>query len=147
MLEDVTPSADKGKADKKMARTKGALNKRTRVAMHDAKSGKLLHGGESPVQFLLRVMKDAKRPIELRVDAAKAAAPFLHARLSHVENVELSPNDRKTDAQLDEEIKAVFSRATPEDRAKMALWLVPEAQALMPPAQPDPDAEQPPTLQ
>jgi hypothetical protein len=38
-----------------------------------------------PVPFLLRVMRDRKRPIEVRINAAKAAAPYCHRALKAVE--------------------------------------------------------------
>jgi hypothetical protein len=39
-------------------------------------------GGELPLDYLLSVMRDVKRDVQTRVDAAKAAAPFCHARLA-----------------------------------------------------------------
>ena len=38
-----------------------------------------------PLDFLLRLMRDPPSPIARRLEAAKAAAPFLHARLCAVE--------------------------------------------------------------
>jgi hypothetical protein len=38
-----------------------------------------------PVTFLCQVAADRKRPIELRIDAAKASAPYLAPRLKAVE--------------------------------------------------------------
>ena len=35
--------------------------------------------GVSPLEFLLSVMRDIANPLELRIDAAKAAAPYVHA--------------------------------------------------------------------
>jgi hypothetical protein len=37
------------------------------------------------LDFLLRLMRDPQSPIARRLEAAKAAAPFLHARLCAVE--------------------------------------------------------------
>lgn len=39
-------------------------------------------GGISPLEYLLSVMRDEDLPRDERVDAAKAAAPYLHARLN-----------------------------------------------------------------
>jgi len=39
----------------------------------------------SPLDFLLTAMRDDEREFNVRLDAAKAAAPYLHARLSAVE--------------------------------------------------------------
>jgi hypothetical protein len=62
-----------------MARTKGALGKKTRMALHAAQTGDLsqLDDGMSPLDYLLKVMRDADKPDQLRIDAAKAAAPYL----------------------------------------------------------------------
>lgn len=83
-----------------MARTKGALNKRTRAALHAAQTGELGGGGENPVEYLLRVMRDPKKPDELRVEAAKAVAPYLQPKLSAVEMTQHDPADTYTDAEL-----------------------------------------------
>ena len=40
--------------------------------------------GETPVDFLVRVMRDEARPMTERIDAAKAVAPFVHSRLGPV---------------------------------------------------------------
>lgn len=42
-------------------------------------------GLETPLDFLLRIMRDTKRPIELRFNAARAAAPFMHPALKSVD--------------------------------------------------------------
>jgi hypothetical protein len=44
-----------------------------------------LAGGTMPLDFLLSVMRDDKRDFPARVDAAKAAAPYCHARLTAVD--------------------------------------------------------------
>lgn len=43
-----------------------------------------LEGGESPLEFLLGVMRDDQETKERRIDAAKAAAPYVHAKLQTV---------------------------------------------------------------
>lgn len=40
---------------------------------------------ETPKDFLLRIMRDPRRPIEMRLTAAKAAAPYMHPALKSVE--------------------------------------------------------------
>lgn len=42
--------------------------------------------GYSPVEFLLNVMNNEHEPMGRRVEAAKAAAPFIHPRLSAVDS-------------------------------------------------------------
>lgn len=68
-----------------MARTKGALNKRTRAALHAAQTGELGRGGISPIDYLLKVMRDSDKPDALRIEAAKSVAPYLQPKLSAVE--------------------------------------------------------------
>jgi hypothetical protein len=38
-------------------------------------------GGIEPLQYLLSVMRDESEPVGVRLDAARAAAPFCHPRL------------------------------------------------------------------
>lgn len=64
-----------GAGRKKGAST--ALNEKARVEALDS--------GESPLAFLLRAMHDDKADFGTRLDAAKAAAPYVHARLSSVD--------------------------------------------------------------
>jgi len=40
---------------------------------------------QQPLEFLLNVMEDASHPIATRVDAAKAAAPYVHFRKGMVD--------------------------------------------------------------
>ena len=44
-----------------------------------------LEAGKSPLDFLLLVMQDTDNKINLRMQAAVAAAPYCHAKLSSVE--------------------------------------------------------------
>ena len=44
-------------------------------------------GGELPLDYMLRVMRDAATSEGRRDDMAKAAAPYLHARLAAVEHM------------------------------------------------------------
>jgi hypothetical protein len=45
----------------------------------------MMGGAPSPLDFLLGVMRDEKNDIQLRVIAAKAAAPYMHRALKSVE--------------------------------------------------------------
>jgi len=61
-------------------RKPGALNKKTtEIAQRAAESGL------TPLEYLLKVMRNSKQPTAVRVDAAKSAAPYMHPRLSAVE--------------------------------------------------------------
>ena len=42
-------------------------------------------GGLMPLDYLLTIMRDIDKPQDERVDAAKAAAPYVHAKLSTVD--------------------------------------------------------------
>ena len=61
-------------------RPKGARNRRTRAVLEAAEAG-----GEMPLDFLLGLMRDPRATITRRLEAAKAAAPFLHPRLNAVD--------------------------------------------------------------
>jgi hypothetical protein len=61
-------------------RPKGARNRRTRAVLEAAEAG-----GDMPLDFLLRLMRDPSAPITRRLEAAKAAAPFLHPKLNSVD--------------------------------------------------------------
>ncbi len=92
-----------------MARTQGALNKRTRAALHAAQTGELGSGGESPVDYLLRVMRDSKKPDPVRIEAAKAVAPYLAPKLSAVELTGQFDGDEKlTEPEILERLKALI---------------------------------------
>lgn len=54
--------------------------------MHQAARESALASGQSPLDFMLEVMRDAEEDRAKRLDAAKAAAPYLHARLTAIEH-------------------------------------------------------------
>jgi hypothetical protein len=60
-------------------RPKGAATKRTREI-----ADRTVADGETPLEYMLRVMRDATAEPSRRDDMAKAAAPYIHARLSAV---------------------------------------------------------------
>jgi hypothetical protein len=56
------------------------------VARLDAAARKaVMESGTTPLNYLLAVMRDDKQPGDLRLEAAKAAAPYVHAKRSSVE--------------------------------------------------------------
>jgi len=61
-------------------RKKGTPNKKTQEQIEAVKSD-----GITPLEYLLQVMRDEGREPNVRIDAAKAAAPYVHAKLSSVE--------------------------------------------------------------
>ena len=68
-------------------RPEGARNKRTlllREALRES-GASLNDGGQAPLEFLIAVMRNEKLDLPIRVDAAKAACPYLHPKLNMVE--------------------------------------------------------------
>ena len=62
-------------------RKPGAINKATAEARERAEAGGVL-----PLDFMLSIMRDETAKREERLDMAKAAAPYVHAKLSSVES-------------------------------------------------------------
>jgi hypothetical protein len=46
---------------------------------------KPIEGATAPLDYLLKIMRDKDQDARSRLDAAKAAAPYCHARLSSTE--------------------------------------------------------------
>lgn len=46
---------------------------------------KAAEGGIMPLDYLLGVLRDTTKSEEVRIDVAKAAAPYVHAKLAAVE--------------------------------------------------------------
>lgn len=62
-------------------RPKGAATR-----MNEAARAAALASGISPLDFLLATMRDEAHEYATRLDAAKAAAPYVHAKLAAVEH-------------------------------------------------------------
>jgi len=58
-------------------RPKGSLNKKTAE-----KIAAISAGGELPLDYMLRVLRDPTQEHSRRDDMAKAAAPYVHAKLA-----------------------------------------------------------------
>ena len=63
----------------KPGRPKGSFNKRTMAYLRT-------NGGELPLDYMLKIMRDPEVPVNRRDDMAKAAAPFLHAKLQTIQH-------------------------------------------------------------
>jgi hypothetical protein len=61
-------------------RQKGTPNKVTAE-----RQAEVAASGLTPLDYLLEVMRDGKADEDRRLEAAKAAAPFVHPKLSNVE--------------------------------------------------------------
>lgn len=61
-------------------RPKGAKNKATA-----AKAAAIEASGLTPLDYMLSLLRDEAQPLAIRLDAAKAAAQFVHPKLSTVD--------------------------------------------------------------
>jgi hypothetical protein len=67
-------------------RREGAGRKPGSVSKLDTEARrKAMEGGMMPLDYLLGIMRDEDQDARWRLDAAKAAAPYCHARLSSTE--------------------------------------------------------------
>ncbi len=62
-------------------RSKGVRNRKS-----ERGKGAAERTGVTPLDFLLKVMRNPKEPMYVRIDCAKAAAPYVHPRLSTITN-------------------------------------------------------------
>lgn len=78
----IIKAATSGRGGKRAnaGRKTGALGKRTRELQ-----AAVAVSGETPLAFMLRVMRDPKKPWAARMDMAKSAAPYVHAKLASIE--------------------------------------------------------------
>jgi len=67
------------------ARQGAGRKKGASTTMNEAARKSALASGQSPLEFLLNAMRDNGRDFHTRLDAAKAAAPYIHAKLSNVD--------------------------------------------------------------
>lgn len=70
----------KGGARQGAGRKKGSKSTRTQEIIAEAKAN-----GETPLEYMLRVMRDTQSDDKRRDSMAAAAAPFIHPRLAAVE--------------------------------------------------------------
>ena len=66
--------------------------------------------GITPLDFLLEVMRDEEADLEVRLEAAKTAAPFVHARLASVDFKDAPKSPAEIDARLGELFAVVLRR-------------------------------------
>lgn len=69
-----------------MARPKGAKDKAPRVTAAAKQAQAAASEGLTPLEFMLGIIRDKNQEMSLRADMAKAAAPYIHPRLSNVEH-------------------------------------------------------------
>ena len=89
-------------------RQKGTPNKLTREVRER------MMQGETPLDYMIRVMRDETADISRRDWAAQAAAPYLHARLASVEQTgTLTVSHEERVAQLAERMAALDAAQRP----------------------------------
>lgn len=78
-----------------MPRRRGAKGKKTEANRKSILEEIELRGKKTPLDFMLRVMWNRKKPMDQRLEAAKAAAPYVHRKqpmeLQHSGEVEIVP--------------------------------------------------------
>lgn len=62
-------------------RKKGTPNKATAK-----KAAEIAKSGQTPLEFMLTTMRNSSRPFDIRLDAAKSAAPYVHPKLAAIEH-------------------------------------------------------------
>lgn len=77
-------------------------NSRNKVSKEER--AKYEASGELPLDYMMRIMRDARYPKARRDEMAKAAAPYFHARLSSTE-VKVAKGDKFRKASEDMEPK------------------------------------------
>lgn len=73
-------------------RPRGSKNKATQVWLD-----KISESGQTPVEFLLDRFRDENEDLSVRIDCAKAAAPYCHPRILAVAHANLTPNGEETE--------------------------------------------------
>ena len=79
----------RGTSGNPRGRPRGARNKRTSANLEAAKAG-----GELPLDYMLRVMRDPKVSNSRRDEMARTAAPYLHPRLAATVATVYSPQQQ-----------------------------------------------------
>ena len=110
-------------------RRPGAGRKRGVSAKHPSRSLKIAlaarEAGITPLEYLCALFRDDEQPLPVRLDAAKAAAPFMHPRLTAIEAKvvekrysDMTPEERRAEY---ERIVAQARQVIAEARAKEAV--------------------------
>lgn len=92
------------KGNKTGGRKPGTPNRAAAVREAEIKAS-----GLTPLEWMLRVMRDEQEPSERRDEMAKAAAPYVHPKLSSIEG-SLDLTVRRHEEALDELERAATSK-------------------------------------
>jgi hypothetical protein len=116
-----TKDAPSARPKNKGGRPKGSKNKRTLVS--EALLAKSMARYTTPLNFLLGSMTNDKMPMAIRIDCAKAAAPYVHKRQPiAIENSDKGPfrifDAAKMGGMSEQELlalKTLVEKATPTE--------------------------------
>ena len=97
------------KGKKTGGRRKGSRNKST-IALEQ----ELAASGETPKEYMLRVMRDPKVDDHRRDEMAKAVAPYVHPRLATIPHIAESEKPIPLVARV-EFVRAIDGRPAPPD--------------------------------
>jgi hypothetical protein len=80
---------------------------------------RLAQEGDTPLDIMLRVMRNTKVDLRIRLDAAKSAAPYLHPRLAPIGEHRGALNDTAnntavTAEQVIDDLRKIFGGALAE---------------------------------
>ncbi len=67
--------------ERRGGRTKGVPNKASA-----AKAAAIEASGLTPLDYMLKVLRDDNNPQDIRLDAAHKAAPYVHPKLANIEH-------------------------------------------------------------
>lgn len=84
-------------------RRKGSLNKKTKARKEQIEQIKA--SGSDPITFFADLLKNPDHPLELRFNAAKELAPYMHPKLSSIE----ASNGAKTHEQRLEDMRKMLA--------------------------------------
>jgi hypothetical protein len=99
------------KGRKTGGRRPGSRNKATA-----AKAAAIARSGLTPLDYMLSIMRSESQPSDIRLDAAKSAAPYVHPKLAAIEHTgkggePLIPEANVTEREVAHRLAFLLSRA------------------------------------
>lgn len=106
----------RGGARKGAGRPKGRCSDKTAARLEA-----IAASGITPLDYLLNLMRDEKRDLPIRLDAAKSAAPYVHPKLANIEHSRI-PDIADLSQFTAEELAAALAETTADiERAREAI--------------------------